>query len=210
MDNYVRILQAFKRSGWRSSQFPHYSPGSNLRAKFFFFPAIEDKQAGPAFDSADSGPGLWVAHYKGRVTASIPGTYRFVGWGDNVLAVKIGPKIVLDASDRGVYNEPRESLGNVSFPRKKETPMYAGDWVKFGSGEVEIEVLIGDHGGIFCAGLFIQAEGQPLEKGAQGLPKLPLFLMGDLSEREMKLLDKVPKDSFNAPIFRAKEILKDL
>lgn len=208
MANYVKILKPFERSGWGSSRWKNYESPTQLSAKFFFFPAIQDRMAGPAFDSKDSQAGLWVAHYRGRCTASMPGKYRFVGWGDNVLAVKIGGKVVLDASDvqrsGGPFLSKRQAVGSVSFPNKKSTTIFVGEWVRFGASEVAIEVLLGDQGGIFCAGLFIQPEGTPLTFGSQGIPNIPLFLMGELSEGELKLLKDVPPQSLKGPIFMAK------
>ena len=208
MANYVEILQAFKRKGWESSSLKHYESPTKLTSKFFFFPAIQDSQAGPAFDSPDSKAGLWVAHYRGRCKASTPGKYRFIGWGDNVLAVKIGGKVVLDASDvqqeGGAFVKKRDSVGSVSFPGKASTTIFAGDWINFGSSEENIEVLLGDQGGIFCAGIFIQPEKTPLTFARNGIPNIPLFMMGALSEGEQKLLKDVPPESLTGPIFMAK------
>lgn len=134
-----------------------------------------------------------------------------MGWGDNVLAVKIGNKVVLDACDvqtkdgSGAFLDKREVVGGVSFPNKKfPTTVYAGEWVRFGASEEPIEVLLGDHGGIFCAGLFIQPEGMPLTFGPTGIPNIPLFMLGTLTEAEKQLLKDVPAQSLEGPVFLAK------
>lgn len=205
MPNYSKILQAFKRSGWNSQQHPHYSPDTTLTSKFFSFPVMQDRLAGPAFDSKDSGPGLWVAHYRGRITASVAGKYRFVGYGDNLLAVKIGRKLVLDASNIGFFGgDAHEQVGSGTDHPSGNLPIFAGEWVTFGAGEEEIEIILGDQGGLFNAGLYIQPEKTPLTI-ENGFPKLPLFLTGPVTEEERKLLKLVPADSLNGPYFPAKK-----
>lgn len=204
MPNYIKILQAFKRGGWDTQKEPHYTPDTKLTSKFFFFPVMQDRLAAPAFDSKDSGPGLWVAHYRGRITASVPGKYRFVGYGDNLLAVKIGRKLVLDASNVGVYGgDAHEQVGSGTDHPSRNLPIFAGDWVNFGRGEEEIEIVVGDQGGVFCAGLYIQPQGTPISI-VNGLPKLPLFLTGPVTDEERALLKQVPADSLNGPFFPAK------
>lgn len=205
MGNYSKILQAFKRGGWSSMKYPHYSPSTTLTSKFFSFPVMEDRLAAPAFDSKNSGPGLWVAHYRGGITASIPGKYRFVGYGDNLLAVKIGGKLVLDASNMGFFGgEAHEQVGVGTDHPSRSLPIFAGEWLNFGTGEVEIEIILGDQGGLFNAGLYIQPEKTPLQI-ENGFPKLPLFLTGPVTEEERKLLKLVPADSLNGPYFPAKK-----
>jgi hypothetical protein len=203
MDGYRKILQAFRLRGWEGSRWKNFESPTKLNAKFFYFPAIEDRQAGPAFDCGDCGPGLWVAHYRGRIKASAPGKYRFIGWGDNLLAVKIGREVVLDASDAGFFLDGRECVGSASFPNKASTPIYTGTWLNFGDRAETIEVVLGDQGGIFCAGLFIQPEGVPLTFGPGGIPRIPLFLMGSLSEGERNLLKGVAPESLEGPVFTA-------
>ena len=44
-----------------------------MHGKFFMFPAIQDTEAGAAFDSPRSGPGSWLAVYRGAFSAPPPG-----------------------------------------------------------------------------------------------------------------------------------------
>jgi hypothetical protein len=204
MGNYSKILQDFKRSGWNTQKYPHYSPSTTLTSKFFSFPVMQDRLAGPAFDSKDSGAGLWVAHYRGRITASVAGKYRFVGYGDNLLAVKIGRKLVLDASNIGFFGgDAHEQVGSGTDHPSGNLPIFAGEWVTFGAGEEEIEIILGDQGGLFNAGLYIQPEKTPLNI-KNGFPDLPLFLTGPVTDEERKLLKLVPAESLNGPFFPAK------
>jgi hypothetical protein len=203
--NYIEILQAFKDKGWDGRKPEHYKSPTKLMTKFFFFPGIHDSMAGPAFQSEDSGAGLWVAHYKGNFRASVPGRYRFVGWGDNVLGVKVGNDIVLDASDWGVFKEPREHVGAIRrLGAKSNNPVFAGKWMDLTSVDKPIEVVLGDQGGIFCAGLMIQKQGQELKFDPNGMPQLPLFIMAPLTPPEKELLKALPADLLKGPVFPAK------
>ena len=75
---------------------------------------------------------MWLAHYKGSFSSTETGTFRMVGWGDNVLIVKVGSNLVLDASDIGYTGHKREAAGAVSFPKKGGTPMFHGQWFEWG------------------------------------------------------------------------------
>ena len=183
---------------------PRYVSPTKLFTKFFFFPGIPDSQAGPAFGSKDSKAGLWAAVYSGKFKANVPGRYRFVGTGDNVCAVKVDGQIVLDASDWGVFKTQRENVGTVKrLGSKSGSPILAGKWINIDSYEKTIDVILGDQGGIFCAFVMIQKEGQKLEFDANGIPKLPLFIMAPLTDPEKKLLKDLPPSSLTGPIFPA-------
>ena len=149
---------------------------------------------------------MWLAHYKGSFSSTETGTFRMVGWGDNVLIVKVGSNLVLDASDIGYTGHKREAAGAVSFPKKGGTPMFHGQWFELRAGESKnIDILLGDEGGIFCAGLMIQKQGTEYAAGKGGIPDLPVFTVGALTEPEKKLLREHLSDkSLHGPVFPAK------
>ena len=182
----------------------YYTSPTSLNATIFFFPAIPDTEAGAAFKSEDTQAGMWVAHYSGRIVSPVFGRYRMVGWGDNLLAVKLDHKTVLDASDIRYLEPSHERVGGVSFPEKTNTPMFHGEWFDLRSGQsMTCDVILGDEGGIFCAGVHIQKEGTTYSKGRGGIPNLPLFMVGEVSPAQ-KDLYKTYLDSkaFNGPIFK--------
>jgi len=201
--DFIQILQGFKSGSWRR---PHFESPEKLSTKFFFFPGIPDTDAGKAFQSPNSGAGYWAAHYKGQFRPPASGKYRFVGWGDNVLAVKVNGDVVLDASDWGVYKEKREPIGAIKkLGKKSGNPVFAGKWIQLDSlRDSTIEVVLSDEGGIFCAGLLIQKEGQTITKNANGIPELPLFIMAPLAPEEKRLLKDLPPASLNGPVFPGK------
>ena len=190
---------------WHPDQpYRHFTSPAKLYGKYFFFPAIQDTEAGASFQSPRSGPGRWLAVYRGRFLSPVTGSFRFVGFGDNVMIVKVAGRIVLDASDHGYTGMKREALGNISFPAKGATPLFGGDWINLDTSEAkDIEVAVGDEGGIFCSGLFIQPKNVKYAQGEKGVPKLPVFMLGAPSEADRQLLGKaVSVECLQGPYFR--------
>jgi hypothetical protein len=62
-------------------------------------PPMSADRAPEAFSVQDQVKGsYWVCHYTGQIAAPETGRYRFCGIGDDVLVVRIGKKVVMDAS----------------------------------------------------------------------------------------------------------------
>lgn len=191
---------------WHPEQpYKHFLSSAKLRGRYFIFPAIEDTEAGAAFQSPRSGPGHWLAVYRGSFSSTTGGSFRFVGFGDNVMIVQVGTHVVLDASDHGYTGQEREGVGNIAFPKKGSTPLFAGEWFNLGGGEPkEIAIAVGDEGGIFCSGLFIQPRSMTYTQGVNGIPKLPVFLLGTPTEADKQLLGKsLPPECLRGPFFQA-------
>jgi hypothetical protein len=203
---YGVFLKKFTNGAWQISTVKHHDYPTALYSKVFFFPAIRDTEAGNAFRAPDAGPGMWVAHYKGSFSPTEDGTFRLVGFGDNVLIVRISGALALDASDHGYTGRSRSQVSQVRFPAKPgSTPIFFGPWLTFRKGETKtIDILLGDEGGIFCAGLFLQKEGQDYSQNADGIPKLPLFFVGTPSAGEKEALGKyLPPESLAGPYFKS-------
>jgi len=204
---YAVLLKQFANGGWHIPSRYHYKASPTaLYAKFFFYPAIKDTEAGKAFLAPDAGPGMWLAQYKGAMRALQAGTYRFVGFGDNVLFVKYGSSLVLDASDHGYTGRHREQAGEVKFPAKSgSTPVFFGSWFTVTAGdEKPLEIAVGDEGGIFCAGLFIQKQGTDYKAGPNGVPQIPLFFLGVPSDAEKAALGKyLPAEDLQDSYFKS-------
>lgn len=205
---YTEILREFARGGsWAvPGKFKHFTSKARLGAKAFFFPAIADSEAGDAFQTPEAGAAMWVAHYSGTVTPGVSGQYRFVGWGDNVLIVGLNGKVVLDASDIGYVDKNRTNAGSVSFPKKGGTPLLEGEWFEVRAGSpTRVDVLLGDEGGIFCAGLHLQKKGETYGKGKGDIPELPLFMVAPLGAEEKKLYGAhLGEKAFSGPVFPAR------
>jgi len=207
--HYTKVLKGFTSGNvWRMpSGVSCYTGKSNLVAKAFLFPAIPDEEAGKAFNEPATGPGMWIAHYTGTVKPPVSGRFRFVGWGDNLLAVRLGNKVVLDASDIGYLKsgDNRHDRGSVSFPNKGATPMLAGSWFDVTAGSsLKMDVILGDEGGIYCAGLLLEREGDRSSTGKHKIPELPLFLAAPLNLAERNLYDKhLSSKALSGPVFSA-------
>lgn len=201
---FDQVVNRFTSGTWGPKSFKNYRSPVKLYGKTFLFPAIHDTEAGKAFQAPETAPGGWLAHYVGMIVPPEDGTYRFVGFGDNVMIVKLDSALVLDASDKGYTKRQREAAGGVKFsPKPGTTPIFFGGWFTLRKGEAKrMEVAVGDEGGIFCAGLFLQKQGVKYEQGANGIPNLPLFTIGRLSEAQKAAFRKyVPDSAFEGPFF---------
>jgi hypothetical protein len=103
---------------------------------------------GVEFDSNGSYP-QWVIHYKGRMASKKGGRYRFRGWADEILFVRINGKTVLNGSWHGyqdflsTWRSPSDE--HLAY-RMMNGYLSVGDWIDLKPGEpVDMEVLVGDH-----------------------------------------------------------------
>jgi hypothetical protein len=196
---YANIVRAFCKDFKPPDAYPCYKSDVTLYNKFFFFPPIADNQAGAAFKTPSSTEAFWLAHYHGSFTVDSVGEYRLVGFGDNVLEVKINDRVVLDASDHGYLgpnydytSASRRPVGAAVLPGKDAgTPLFLGDSFLLEPGRSNhIDVVVGDEGGIFCAGLFLVPKDPTLTFADNGGPKFPLFGVGALNGDDKVLLGK--------------------
>lgn len=181
---------------------------TKLIAKAFAYPGIPDTDAGKAFNSPETKPGMWVAHYTGDVTFNgKSGRYRLIGWGDNCLVIGFNGRIALDASDHNYTGKKREDLGLINVKGKASAVFVRGDWIDLKFGQtVRLDVLIGDQGGIFSAGAFIESEdGKPYQLES-GIPKLPMLAVTPLSDTDKQIYDFLPTEATKGSlIFTAKK-----
>jgi hypothetical protein len=207
INEYMQYMKQFTKGSWTVHPQPgHFTSPTKLYARFFLFPPILSTEAGKAFQSPDSEGGLWMALYKGEFSSDVGGSYRFVGFGDNAMIVKSGGRVVLDASDHGYVGLKRENAGHVTLAVgnvKLYTPIFFGAWFELQKGQNrDISVLVGDEGGHFCAGLFIQKKDMDYKQGKNGIPMLPLFSIGQLTDGDKKALRKyLPDECLNGPFF---------
>jgi hypothetical protein len=207
---YAKIVVAFGKAFQPPDGHPCYTSSTTLYSKFFFFPPIPDHDAGTAFKTPSSTEAFWIAHYHGSFTADHFGEYRFVGFGDNVCEVRINDRIVLEASDHGYfgggpdYSSPaRKHVGDISLSGKNgTTPVYEGDSFRVDPGDsVHFDIAVGDEGGIFCSGLFIVPKDTTIAFTSDGIPKLPLFVIGRLGDEDKKLLGQyLPAECLGSPV----------
>ena len=94
-----RIVRRFVSSGCDERKLKDYFKAPKLKyGTAFMMPPMAAAAAPLAFGVQDDvKPSYWVCHYKGKIAAPESGKFRFCGIGDDLLIVRVGGKIVLDA-----------------------------------------------------------------------------------------------------------------
>jgi hypothetical protein len=188
---YISTIRRFVELNWNPYVFaPYYRAPQKLYTTQIFIPTIFSEfgpsqfgiPAGPDFD-----PYLWCVHYKGKIMRKDGGRFRFWGFGDDVLLVRVNGRVVLNAS----WGDFRTEL--YDWPRHEEDYRYymghaqaaVGDWFDLEPGvPVEMEVLIGEiPGGEFCAYLVVEDAEEDYAENQQGMPILPVFKTAEIPER---------------------------
>jgi hypothetical protein len=182
--SYYETLSGYLATGWDDSILEkYYKVKDPLYSSCFAVTTRLSEEAPRAFHVENEvGPGLWVIHYHGNVMAPESGDYRFLGFADNILVVKIGDTTVLDGgwSPLSKKTSSQEKLPFI-FPSYHNNP--AGDpHLRIGSAfhldkdtPVNMDVLIGDDGGSCAFFLLIMKVGNPYEKMGDGTSKVPFF-----------------------------------
>jgi len=187
---YKGIIRRFVDLDWNPYVFsPYYRGPQKLYTTQIFIPVVFS-EFGPSYFGIPSGPDfdpyLWCVHYKGKIMRKEGGKYRFWGFGDDVLLVRVNGKVVLNAS----YGLFRSEL--CEWKRHEEDYKYfmgtaeaaVGDWFELEPGvPVEMEVLIGEiPGGEFCAYLVVEDADEDYPVNQQGMPILPVFKTAEIPE----------------------------
>jgi hypothetical protein len=168
---YHKFLGKFVESGWNETLLNgFYKVEKPLGAFQIFIPSIPADNAPTAFKVEKYvKPKRWIVVYRGSFTSPESGTYRFVGKCDDILAVRLNNKNVLDGSLTTISKSiSRETVGNL----------WGGDWFQLSAGQIyPIQIMIGEEpGGEFYAYLLIQKKGEnyPSRPNNAG-PILPVF-----------------------------------
>lgn len=130
-------------------------------------------------------PKMWMAWYKGQITPPSDGTYRFVGFADNYLAVAINGKTCLVAclSSSPIPTKtwvPPDgqtvTRGNSQIWGRRDQCI-AGDWIDFKAGRIyDIDIIFGEvPGGESSCFMGIQKKGQAMPPAQGGLFKCDPF-----------------------------------
>jgi hypothetical protein len=206
----------------------YYKSQDPLYASVFAISTRPSEEAPKAFGVENEvQPNLWVAHYHGKVLTPQGGDYRLVGFADNVLEVKIKGRTVLDAgwdylsADENLHQKlpfafPKYIPAATNRPNgwgqqgydRYDIPPAAQVWdphLRIGpvfhanaNEAMDMDVLIGDDGGICNFFLMIEKEGDIYGNGEGGFIAYPFFQIGEKGDAEFALGEEHPPYSSNS------------
>lgn len=200
----LKLLSKFYNDGWKTPLFDRYfkSP-TKLYTTCFYMPFSQDEEAVNAFDPEGRiglKPQRWVAVYTAKVQAPKSGKFRFVGFGDTILAVRFNQKNVLATGLHTIENGKPYGTREESYRRSHEFFEYAScmPWNSSESGDdyggcgflagtpfevkagewYDMEVLVTEIAGTgfgFCLLIDDMTDTVPKAKTPEGLPIFQLF-----------------------------------
>lgn len=198
-DNYANIVDQFLVSGFDEAILNRYfRAGRPLYTTQIITGLIKADAAPKAFGVAQVvKPSYWLIHYKGQVVPPENGSYRFVGFADNVLVVAVNGRVLLVSNLKGTELRTigwKPTSNNEPKPAAQPDSKY-GDWVDLRADQpVDIDILIGERpGGGFHATLLYQKKGETYPLNEKGEVILPLFQVAPLRMEDNRFLtDRAP------------------
>ncbi len=205
-DQYGETVLRFLRDGWRESILDDFFHSSKpLHAAQIMIPNMP-ADAGPKAFGLENRvqPSRWLVHYKARVSPPRPGTFHFVGGGDDVLCVRFNGRLVLErnwSTHSGWKSERNYDFGFSSIPNG----FAKGDAIRVLEGEwYEVEILIGEQpGGLVFACLLMEEDGAEYERDARGNPILPVFRVAEVAMPELGKGQTLPPFQADGPVWKA-------
>lgn len=208
-ERYGAVIRKFVDSRWNEKILKAYfqAPGKKYPISLVI-PVLTANETADAFMVSDRvRPCYWLIHYKGQIVVPETGRYRFCGTGDDVLLVRIGRKIVLDASQslQGVISDWESPDRNSGKYPLANGVMTIGDWFNVRKGDVlPMEVLVGEGGGsFFCCQLLVEQEGaryRQVEFSGGARPVLPIFKMAPVPKQMKEKMELNPDEAtFDGP-----------
>jgi hypothetical protein len=182
----VAILDEFFRSGWDEGVLKKYFKADQaMIAPQIMIPNIGSEEATKAFGVEKQIKGLrWAIHYKAKVTAPREGSFRFVGWGDDLMVVRFNKEVVLFAA----FPQPIIPDLMKNFPGLKQESQHPeraikGKWFQVERGATyEMEVLVSEAYGGRSEFLLMIEEKNPsnpypkrTQANRQAFPAYPVF-----------------------------------
>lgn len=179
--DYSGILNEFLSKDWSESVLNRYFRATRpLYATQIFIPLMDAGRAPRAFEMEKViKPAAWVVVYKGQVSPPEDGTYRFVAYADDVIAVAVNGRTVLLGGRNDTLNFIKVWKNEENGPRipAANGTLAFGDWMTLKKDEpIDLDVLVGERpGGLFCAFLLYEKQGVDYPKTEKGEPKFPIF-----------------------------------
>lgn len=209
-----RIID-LQRSRYRDSALRDFYRSEQALSVSYIAIPNSNANEGPKFFRAENEvePRGWIVHYRGSVVAPKSGTFRFVGSGDDYLAVMLGNQFRLvagwpDIADRiAVRGANARKQGNVVGPFN--IPLTYGDWFTVRKGqELAVNIILGERpGGMVGYILMLEEQGVNYRKDSSGRDILPPFAVSPLSGDDILYLEEFPGwewEHQNVPIFHTR------
>ncbi len=198
-DTYREAVRNFLKRDWSTTTLSRFYRSPEKRYSTCMMLPTMSSSAAPAAFGEDPGSGVyWMIHYKGTIVHPKDITFRFWGVGDEFLVVRLDKKIVFADVWPSNWDDIVGSLWNNNDSQSKRyrlghnTTMNVGDWITLKGGEpVDMEIAVGDNGGLAALMLLVEVEGVEYERSRQGGPILPAFKTNEFSH---DLLDLIYKD----------------
>jgi hypothetical protein len=178
---FLGVLEDYLTHGWDESKFdPYYKSKLPIYTNNFAITTRHSEEAPTAFGLQNEvQPAMWAIHYQAKVVAPSSGEYRFTGFGDDCLAIRIDGHAVLDGGWVLLTGQKnlRELLPFTWSPIYKEDGrLRRGTSFHADAGRpMDMDVLIGDQGGFCAFYLLVEKLGNIYETLPDGTPKLPFF-----------------------------------
>ena len=117
-DQVLAILAEFFKRRWAPTTLSkYYQSATKLHSSYFLLPTCSADYAPHAFQCAKkTKPSALVIIYRGKVRAPKTGRFRFVGTGDDVIAVRFNRQLVLESgwSLPGIFKNPKFGHSGVT------------------------------------------------------------------------------------------------
>jgi hypothetical protein len=189
--SYYMALRPFFEMDWNPRALSvFYRAPHKLYATFFYIPMSASEMVPRGFGIPDSIYSMqWVALYTGKIMSprDKPTRFRFWGRAENLMAVRIDGKEVLQAGHMDpaeIVSDWRSTADEHRKYWRGHGPMGVGDWFELQPGvPVKMEVIFGDENGVWTqATLTIEEEGVEYPKNQDGAPILPVFKTAEIPE----------------------------
>jgi len=181
-DKYGAVIGQFLKQGWDETVLNRFFRITRpLYSTQIFIPLIDAGSAPKAYGVEKViKPSSWVIHYKGQVSPPEDGTYRFVGYADDIMAVAVNNKTVCIGARQDMNLNLWKSTDQPG-PQASNGVLAYGDWLTLKKDDViDLDVLVGERpGGQFCAFLLYQKQGETYQNDPAGKPILPVFQLSD-------------------------------
>ena len=194
-DVFLEAMRKFIRSGWKESTLARYYQSPKKRyTTMFVVPPTLSALVPAVFGEPEVEGTYWSTLYKGQLIHKEGITFRFMGWGDGAMAVRVDGKIVLLS---GRLQKEREFWHSSTGDDRKYTMgngwAAAGDWITLEAGvPLNMEVFMTEAGGVGSFMIAVQEQGVEYERRRIGVG--PIFPAFKTAEPSHDLLDVIYKD----------------